>query len=306
MDSRMNIVFCFDEKMASPACVAAASLLDSKRPDEHYHIYCVCSGQAKEQIPYMRKIIEDRDGKSILTVCDAPTSYEHGYEIRGITKSAYLRLCIHRLLPELDKVIYTDTDVLFRTSLAELWDLQMEQFLLAGVKGANNFKNTWEALEKKGYAEELKGTHGQYINSGVLVMNLKAIRDFDPDDRWMAMAQKQYHYQDQDILNITCKGRIAYLPLCYNVAAHLEKKDFNMYYKEGIYTEEEVADAWADPRILHYTGGKPWNNRGVNKARYWWDYVESQKDLDELFDKRKIMNRKTTGLAGKINRHLPW
>ena len=305
MDERISIVFCFDEKMASPACVAAASLLDAKRPEEHYDIYCVCSGRAKERMPYMRQLTADRDPDSRLTVCDAPVTYDNGYEIRGISKSTYLRLCIHRILPQLDKVIYSDVDVVFRGSLAPLWKANLGSCILGGVKGANNFRDTWDALCGKGYAEELTGLCGQYINAGVLVMDLGAIREWDPDALWTSMAQKQYHYQDQDILNITCKGRIAHLPLCYNVAAHLGRKEFAAYFREGLYSESEVDKAWNDPCILHYTGEKPWDNRGVNKARLWWDYVESQRDLAGLFDKRQVRNRKTTGLLGKINRHLP-
>lgn len=302
----MNIVFCFDENMMYPACVAIASLLDSKCEEEHYDIYCVCSGRAMEQIPYIRQLVSARDRESRLIACEAPDSFGESYEIRGITCSCYLRLAIHQILKDLDKVIYSDVDVLFRGSLSELWNTEIGDYLLAGVKGANNFQNTWEMLQQKGYAKELGGLYGKYINSGVLLMNLKAIRELNPDNEWLDMTRKQYHYQDQDILNITCKGRILFLPLYDNVAAHLTKKDFQMYSRQGIYTKDEQNEAWEHPRVLHYTGEKPWNNRGTHKAGYWWSYVESQADLSCLFDKNKIKNRKNTGLIGKINRHLPW
>lgn len=306
METRMNIVFCFDENMMYPACVAIGSLLDSKRAEDHFDIYCICSGQAMQQTQYIRQLVETRDEESRLIVREAPHLFDGGYEIRGITSSCYLRLNLHRILQDLDKVIYSDVDVLFGGSLAELWDTEMDSCLLAGVKGANNFHDTWQMLQQKGYAGELEGLHGKYINSGVLVMNLKEIRMMNPDQIWLDMTKKQYHYQDQDILNITCKGRILFLPLKYNVAAHLTKKEFHMYSIEGIYTKGEQDEAWEHPRVLHYTGEKPWNNRGTHKAAYWWSYVDSQGELSGLFDKRKIKNRKNTGLIGKINRHLPW
>lgn len=306
MEMRMNIVFCFDEKMMHPACVAIASLLDSKCAEDHYDIYCICRGQAMRQTPYIRQLVEARDKESRLIVREAPAVFDEGYEIRGITCSCYLRLAIHRILKDLDKVIYSDADVLFGGSLSELWNTEMGDNLLAGVKGANNFQDTWEMLQNKGYAKELKGLNGEYINSGVLLMNLRAIRHMNPDKIWMDMSKRQYHYQDQDILNITCKGRIIFLPLYDNVAAHLTKKEFQMYSRQGLYAGEEQDEAWEHPRVLHYTGEKPWNNRGTHKAGYWWGYVESQADLSCLFDKKKIKKRKNTGLIGKINRHLPW
>lgn len=306
MEIRMNIVFCFDDNMMYPACVAIASLLDSKREEEHYDIYCVCGGQAIQQIEYIRQLAVARDRGSHVIACEAPDYFEDSYEVRGISISTYLRLSLHRVLDHLDKVIYSDVDVLFGGSLAEMWNTEMDGYLLAGVKGANNFRNTWETLQQKGYAEELDGLQGNYINAGVLLMNLKAIREINPDNEWLDMTRKQYFYQDQDILNITCKGRIRYLPLYYNVAAHLTKKDFRMYSDEELYTEKDRKEAWEHPRVLHYTGEKPWNNRGTYKAGYWWDYVDSQADLSCLFDKHAIKNRKNTGLIGKINRHLPW
>lgn len=303
---RMNIVFCFDENMMYPACVAIASLLDSKLADEHFDIYCVCSGQAVRQTRYIRRLAEARDEESRLVVCEAPHLFDGGYEIRGISSSCYLRLNLHRILEDLDKVIYCDVDVLFKGALSGMWNTDMGTCLLAGVIGSNNFHNTWEMLKGKGYAGELEGLHGKYINSGVLLMNLNAIRLMNPDHIWLDMSKKQYHYQDQDILNITCKGRILFLPLKYNVAAHLTKKDFRAYAREGMYTKKEQDEAWNRPQVLHYAGEKPWNNRGTHKAAYWWDYVDSQADLSCLFDKHKIRNRKNTGLIGKINRHLPW
>lgn len=302
----MNIVFCFDENMMYPACVAIGSLLDSKRLEEHFDICCICSGKAMQQTQYIRGLVEARDRESRLIVCEAPDYFEESYEVRGISRSTYFRLSAHRILKNQDKVIYSDVDVLFKGSLAEMWNIEMGGCLLAGVKGANNFQNTWEPLQEKGYAKELKGLQGRYINAGVLLMNLKAIRDLNPDDQWLDMTKRQYHYQDQDILNITCKDRILFLPLKYNVAAHLTKKDFQMYSREGIYDKEEQDEAWEHPQVLHYTGEKPWNNRGTHKAAYWWNYVDSQEDLSCLFDKRRVKNRKNTGLIGKINRHLPW
>lgn len=302
----IHIAFCFDENMADAAGVAIASLLDNKKKDEHYVIHCICTPGAMYKKNLLSDIAMIRDEKSRLMFYPAPENYDNSYEVRGISRSTYLRLSLHRILGELDRVIYADVDVLFCSSLREIWDILLEDHLLAGVKGANNFKNTWEICMNQSYSDQLMGLEGNYINAGILLMNLKKIREWNPDECWNRMSQKKYHYQDQDILNITCKGKILFCGLENNVAAHLVKKDFMMYAKEGIYTEEECRRAWLSPVILHYTGEKPWNNRGTYKASVWWNYVDSQIDLNALFDKKKIKYRKNTGLAGKINRHLPW
>lgn len=307
MNSKINIAFCFDEKMAYPAYVAVASLLDFKKNENvHYDISCICSGKALSCEKELKALVEKRDAESSIAFYKAPEEFNHAFEIRGVTVSTYLRLLLHRVLSHKDQIIYADVDVLFQDSLQGMWDTDISNDLLAGVKGANNFESTWKVCQGYSYSDELEGLEGKYINAGILLMNLKAIRDLNPDDQWIDMSQKNYHYQDQDILNITCKGKIKFLDIRYNVQAHLERKDFASYVNEGLYDKGQCENAWEHPAVLHYTGQKPWNNRGVNKGRAWWQYVESQEDLKRLFDKKSIPNRKTTGLMGKINRHLPF
>ncbi len=302
----MRIAFCFDEKMAQPACVAISSLLDSKGNQEHYEIYCICNREAMGIQEQLSKLVSSRDALSNLFFLEAPLLYSTGYEVRGITSTAYLRLMLHRLLPFVDKIIYSDVDVLFCGSLAELWKTEINNFILAAVKGTSNFSNVWAECMKREYAHELEGLAGNYINSGILFMNLNRIRQINPDEKWHEMAEKRYYYQDQDILNITGKGKIFHLPLEYNVAANLTNKDLSRFAKENIYTHEDCLRAIKNPVIIHYTGEKPWINRGAHKAELWWKYVDSQSDLRGLFDKKKIKKRRTSGVIGKINRHLSW
>ncbi len=307
MNATIEIAFCFDKNMVYPACVAIASLLDFKKDDEiHYNISCICPPGIDEQKKLIRQVVNERDSDSKVLFYQAPSQFDDAYEIRDITASTYLRLCLHRILTDKEKVLYADADVLFQDSLQEVWKIDISDYLLAGVKGANNFESSWSVRRSSSYYSELDGLQRNYINAGILLMNLKAIRDWNPDEKWIKMAQMGYHYQDQDILNITCRDRIKYLDIRFNVQAHLEKKDFLDFNRERLYGKEQCEQAWENPAILHYTGPKPWNNRGVNKGKIWWQYVESQEDLKRLFDKAGTPNRKTTGLIGKINRHLPF
>lgn len=302
----IQIAFCFDENMIHAAGVAIASLLDHKNKDSvHYDIYCICNEKAKEQSAFIEQIVEKRDSESKICIMAVDNAFGDAYEVRGISTSTYLRLMLHEILPEISKIIYVDVDVLFLDSLEDMWENNKEGYILAGVRGTTNMKCQWELLTQRDYGEELLGVEKNYINAGILVMNLARIRRENLAPLWKEMANRKYFYQDQDILNITCKGNIHVLPMRYNVAATLEKKDFKTFYTEDIYDKETVDRARKSPAILHYTGEKPWNNRGVNQAKIWWDYVESQSDLRILFDKRKTKNKKTTGLLGKINRHLP-
>ena len=114
----INIAFCFDHNLIRQVQVAAASLLDHARTERvHYHIYCICTEEASLAEDRLRRIVRTRDRESVLTVKVAENLYQDAYEVRGISSGAYLRLMLHRLLPQLDKILYTDVDVLFQSDL---------------------------------------------------------------------------------------------------------------------------------------------------------------------------------------------
>lgn len=284
----INIAFCFDEKIAEQVRVAVASLLDCTITDEvHYHIYCICTGEAAYIETPLAQMIGVRDRESTLTVRAVENLYQGAYEVRGISTGTYLRLMLHRILPDVDKVLYTDVDVLFRESLVDLWQTDLEDYVLAAVKGPVNLADKWEWNSSRPYWKHLEGMRGGYINAGVTLLNLAKIRENNLEEHWNTWAKEKLYYQDQDILNITCQNAIRYLPPRYNFLAYLERSEYDTLVREGIFTAEECRDALEHPAIIHYAGDKPWKRYDTNLGYLWWDYVNSQPDLAGLFDENK-------------------
>lgn len=284
----INIAFCFDHNLIRQVQVAAASLLDHARTDRvHYHIYCICTEEASLAEDRLRRIVETRDRESVLTVKVVENLYQDAYEVRGISSGAYLRLMLHRLLPQLDKILYTDVDVLFRNDLTKIWQTDLTDCVLAAVKGTVNSSDKWEWNSDRSYWHCLEDMKGRYVNSGVLLLNLAEVRRRNLEEEWSRWAREKLYYQDQDILNLTCKDAIRYLPLQYNRFAYVEEKDHGQYVDEGIFTEQEWVDASNRPVIIHYAGDKPWKRYDTNLGYLWWDYVNSQPDLKDMFDEEK-------------------
>lgn len=281
---RIKIAFCFDEKIAKQVKVAAASLLDAAQGGVHYHIYCVCTAEAAVIEPSLRQVIESRDGESLLTVKPVENPYRGAYEVRGISAGTYLRLMLHRFLPEVDRILYTDVDVLFRDSLLPLWQTDIEDCVLAAVKGAVNLSDKWTWNSSRPYWDKLSGMRGRYINAGVTLLNLAKIRQAGLEEQWSAWAGEKLYYQDQDILNLTCQDAIRYLPPKYNRLAYMRDEDYDLFVSEGIFTETECREALGKPVIIHYAGDKPWKRYDTNLGDVWWDYVNGREDLRGLFD----------------------
>lgn len=284
----INIAFCFDENITEQVQVTVASLLDHTETESvHYHIYCVCTKEAAHIEPRLARIIEDIDRDTTLTVRVVENPYQDAYEVRGVSTGTYLRLAFHRLLPEVDKILYTDVDVLFLESPDKLWQIPMDGCVLAAVKGAVNFSDKWEWNSDRPYWKYLDGMKGKYINAGVTLLNLSEIRKRNLEEQWNTWAKEKLYYQDQDILNITCRDAIYYLPPRYNRFAHIEEKDYDRFVSEGIMTEAECREALEHPAIIHYAGDKPWKRYDTNMGYLWWDYVNSRPELACLFDEGK-------------------
>lgn len=302
---RIKAVFCFDENLIAPVQVAAASLVDScVRDSLGCEIHCVCTQEAKSAETGLRQAVAARDAQSKLCMHCIENPYASSYEVRGISTGTYLRLALPELLPETDRILYMDADILIRGSLRELWETPMQGMALAAVKGAVNLSDKWEWNRKRDYWHLLEGERGNYINAGVTLLHLSEIRRRGLKKTWDELARQKLYYQDQDILNITCKGAIRYLPLKYNRLAYMPKEEYHRFVEEGLCTQEEYRQAMESPVIIHYAGDKPWRRYDTNLGGLWWEYVNSQPDLLGLFDEEKARRYHGPSLAARAVRRV--
>ncbi len=180
-----------------------------------------------------------------------------------ISRAMYYRLLIPECLPQYDKVLYLDCDLVVMSSLSELIKVDMGECLIGGVVD-------YPDAELADYAEKQGLDCRSYINSGVLLINCKAFAEAGIREQAFAKVQAcpDLRYPDQDLINVLCKGRICQLPGVWNVQAF--KKYANLFpeYKEQYALDLEHA------KILHYsTHLKPWRWLKVPMGEVWWRYT---------------------------------
>jgi lipopolysaccharide biosynthesis glycosyltransferase len=154
------------------------------------------------------------------------------------TSATYARLFLPDLLPDAERAIYVDADAIVTSDIGELWTLDLGGHLVAGVADGSIDR---DLLERVGIA------FGDYINAGVLVMNLAQWRREGTTDRMIRqlMDHPDLAFADQTAINIVARGRILRVAPEFNVFA----RDFS-----------DRSDL--RPRIIHYTGQfKPWSSR---------------------------------------------
>lgn len=154
--------------------------------------------------------------------------------------------CVRCYFPDIlpcDKVIYLDIDIIVYKSLDSMWNLDISDYYLAGVEDLNirhpsNMQNYLAGLN-----------YGDYINSGVLLMNLKKMREDNITKKiTLLFSSLKMKFLDQDALNLICAKKNYYLNSSYNSSC--------------------LSGNVTDPIIFHGAGApelKPWHE---NCKRY--------------------------------------
>ena len=291
-NDNINIVFSFDKNYFSPALVAISSLLDAAKKRVAYNFYLFISADVSDkELTEMKKLISYKSPLSKVVFCEQGGLFDNGYETRGITKAAYYRLMLHHILSDVDFVVYSDVDVLFRADLSELRKLPMQKYAMAAVKDVSiNQKINWEALEKKFpyWKAMLKGVFPNYKNSGFLYLNLSKLRQYGWENDIISYSKLELNFQDQDVLNIlTEKYRcpVYYLsPKYICMPKHINWGNYEKALNAKIITKRDFFDVKYSPAIYHYPGPtKPWSSPSEPYNRNWCRYVISHHELLERF-----------------------
>ncbi len=199
-----------------------------------------------------------------LKFWEIPDEWCSGLPTEGFTRTAtWYRLFLPELLPDVERVLYLDADLIVLEPVAPLWDIDFGDNLLAAVSNV---------LEPR-YADrprELGIPDSQgYFNAGVLLFNLDLMRRERSSQELQEYAREhagQLLWRDQDALNVVLGPRR--VPLhprwnCMNIMAELG-------WGEDVFGAEALAQARSDPAIRHFEGpglNKPWHYLAPRESR---------------------------------------
>lgn len=307
-NENINIAFCFDRNYIYQAKVAISSLLDHARSYITYHFRMVVDASIPDTyLEELRDFILRRSSGSDMTFYPQDNVFSRAYETRGITRAAYYRLMLHRILPDVDYTIYSDVDVLLKSNLRELLNVPIKKYAVAAVKDiVVNQQANWDRLASKYtyWKPLLTNMYREYCNSGFLYMNLAMIREKNWDNIVVEYSKMPLNFQDQDILNILFsqnKELIYHLPPKYVcMPKHIEYGNYDSALVEGIINVKEFRDVLLSPAIFHYPGAaKPWSNPENRYNKKWCEYVKRRRELLMHFDAlsmRSSYGRKLSGM----------
>ncbi|MBO4624099.1 MAG: glycosyltransferase family 8 protein [Bacteroidales bacterium] len=168
----------------------------------------------------------------------------------------YFRLFIPVLFPQYDKAIYLDADLVVPGDISRLW----EELLGGKLVGAVADYSIQKIAPFMRYIDRYVGVdHRNYVNSGVLLLNCRRLREEDLCGRFLHWAQTyalQTVAPDQDYLNALCWDVIHYLDPNWNAMP------------------SECLPNLENPQIIHFNlASKPWLNEHTPYEEIFWKYA---------------------------------
>ncbi|HEY8300309.1 MAG TPA: glycosyltransferase [Jatrophihabitans sp.] len=184
------------------------------------------------------------------------------------------RTLLPLILPDVDRMMHLDLDLLILGDLADLYDTPFDGHRMVAIpepqqcyiSGYDTVRRTAHRLRSVGTPElavELLGRVAErhafdfeVFNAGVMVMNLDKMREEEFCARFLPYVQR-YGVNGQEVLNIYVGNDYARRDRRWNLNARLE------------FTE--------DTRVAHWAGPyKPWRKDWYIAGRDWWDAAEAR------------------------------
>lgn len=272
LEKEIPIFFAVDDGYSPFLAVALQSLTDNCSDENRYLIKILNTDISSEN---RRKIAKyERNNVDIEFV-------DLNYYIQKIkdklytrdyySKTTYFRLFIPNLYPQYDKALYLDSDIVILDDIANLYNIDMGNDLVAAAPDdVIQFNEVFRV-----YAEKVVGVadYHRYFNAGVLLMNLHQLRTFKFQEKFLFLLDriKFAVAQDQDYLNRLCKGRVKLIDRVWNRMPIEDPK---------IRTE--------DVKLIHYNlAYKPWHFEDILYKEFFWMYAQETEYFDRIQEIRE-------------------
>lgn len=271
---RIPIFFSVDDNYIPYLAVALSSAIQNASKERQYKAIVLHQGVKEENIRRVTALATEYFSvefvpmeKNLSCITD-----RIGNRLRAdyFTLTIYFRLFIPVMFPGYNKGLYLDSDIVVEDDLAKLYDIDLGENFIAAARDMS----VVDVKVLGDYMEEAVGVpREEYINSGILLMNLKKMRQTGLEEHFLHLFNT-YHFDciapDQDYLNAMCNGNIRYLESTWDAMP------------------TEGKEPMEQPSIIHYNlFSKPWCYDGIQYEDVFWKYAQHsgyQKAYDRPLD----------------------
>ena len=240
---RINVIpiaFCLDDFYTYLTYTSMISILNTKDYYTYISFFLVVSSYFSEKnIRFIESLYEQFEFFNI-TFIRMDNRYEKAFINRYISYNSYFRLSLGELLPNLNKIIYLDSDIICLKDLSNLYNLNFKGKIFIGrIINFNNRNNSFK------------------INAGVLLLNLFLMRKMKIEKNVLTLLKNGFHdsFHDQAIINNFYKKYIGFLPPEFNSIKFNYEKVKKRYKRfGGLYDFDSLYFSFKFPYVIHFHG----------------------------------------------------
>ena len=277
----VHIFMASDDNYVPYLMITAKSISLQSSEEYIYNITILTEGLKPQNTRKLRHLELDNVSITIVNMKKviAPFRDKLSLTLRDYYSEAiFYRMFIASMYPRLTRALYIDCDVVLVDDIAKLYFTDIGDNILGavadesipGVPAFCDYVKNWVGVPLD-----------KYINSGVLLFNLKEYRRNLILEKFVSLVGEKNFATvapDQDYLNYLCKGRIHYL--------------------DGGWNKQPKADTLLpveDQHLIHYNlYNKPWHFSDVPYSEVFWNvarktpyYTDIVRELVEYTDEQR-------------------
>ncbi|GHT66787.1 glucosyltransferase [Spirochaetia bacterium] len=285
---KIPIVFSANNYYVPYMAVTIQSIMENASRNRQYIFFVFHREIGNENMDLLRKQIAVFPQFSIKFI--DVTQYIGEYNLfvsKHVTIETYFRLLIPEILSEYQKAIYLDGDMICCTNIASLYDIDLENNLLAAVRdvGVSWYYSPEHTNSIKSLYVVLLNLQNpdKYFCAGMTVFNIELFRKTISTDKLFELAtSREWQVHDQDVLNFLAEGKTLLLPFHWNFM----HTSLSKYLPEHL--RKDYNEAEKNPKIIHY---KPWDCASyIPHFELFWKYATRTPFIDVILERMEGKN----------------
>ncbi len=302
-----NIVYICDDNYVVPTIVSIKSITEncSSSYNSDYVIY-ICTWGISDESRERFSALETENTKIRIISVDTQKYQEQLKRVQQytyVTPTALLKFELPQILPEINEVLYLDSDVIINQSLDSIFAYDVTNYALAA-----SFDIVYYLAVVASDAHETRKPDF-YFNAGVMLLNLKMFRDRGISQLlWESKLSSKYQaseklkLMDQKPLNAVLANDCLPLPVQFNCPVQFSSYTYadisriNFLYGTNY---SKLIELLQDAVVIHYIGrrSKPWLYEPCIGQSVWDNYCRKAgippEDLQRRSPNEKPSDKKT-------------
>ncbi len=275
--NNIAIALASSDYFAPYASVTLQSILDFVTPEHNYDIFILSKDLSEVNGLALQSMVHGYKNVSLRVVdVSSCISDLDLYIMEHFTIESYFRSMIPYVLPYHDKVIYCDSDLIWKRDCADLFATELGNNLMAAVIDPlyAGMQHSEDFLWAHYYNESVLHICADtpYTNTGVIVMNTKLFRRlFSLDYIMLRSAEGNFIFCDQDCLNILCEHRTFFLDYRWNTMTDNTGTHMDTIQLAPADVRDGYFASLSTPYVLHFADKcKPWQQECCDYGNEFW------------------------------------